>query len=245
VLERSNGEHTYFSSDIAYHQSKRDRGFELLIDVWGADHHGYQARVYGAWVALGHDRPDLELIIMQLVKLTEGGGEVKMSKRGGTFVTLDELLDDIGSDAARWFLLQRSHDTAMELDLAQAREQSAENPVYYVQYAHARIAGIRRRSSAQPDPTLPGGVSLHRSERALIMKLIEFGHEMTDAAERRAPHRVCAYTLELAQTFTAFYRDCPIVGSESEAFRLALAVAAQDTLARALELLGISAPQEM
>jgi arginyl-tRNA synthetase len=245
VLERSTGEHTYFASDIAYHQDKRERGFDLLIDVWGADHHGYMGRMHAAWEALGGDAADLELLIMQLVSLTESGAEVRMSKRAGEFVTLDDLLDDIGVDAARWYLLQRSHDTQMELDVAQARSQSAEYPVYYVHYAHARIASIRRRTQTEPDATLPEGAELHPSERALVKALIDFPYEITDAGERRAPHRVCAYALETAQVFTAFYRDCPIVGSETEAFRLALALAAQRVLARCLDLLGITAPEEM
>jgi len=182
---------------------------------------------------------------MQLVSLTDAGEPVRMSKRAGEFITLDELLDMIGEDAARWYLLQRSHDTQMELDVAQARQQSAENPVYYVQYAHARIAGIRKRSTATPDPVLPDGIALHPSERTLIKALLDFPHEITDAADRRAPHRVCGYVLELAQTFTAFYRDCQIVGDANEPFRLALAIASQDVIARSLGLLGISAPEEM
>jgi arginyl-tRNA synthetase len=245
VLERSNGEHTYFSSDVAYHQDKRERGFDLLINLWGADHHGYIGRLHAVWEALGGERGDLELLIMQLVSLTENGEPVKMSKRAGEFITLDDLLDMIGPDAARWYLVQRSHDTAMELDVAKAREQSAENPVYYVQYAHARIAAIRRRGTAEPDPALPAGAELHPSERALLKVLLSFPGEITDATERRAPHRVCAYVLDLAQTFTAFYRDCQIVGSDTEAFRLALAVAAQQVMARCLDLLGITAPDEM
>jgi len=245
VLERSNGEHTYFLSDIAYHQDKRRRGFDLLINVWGADHHGHIPRMHAAWEALGGDRKDLELLIMQLVSLTEGGEPLRMGKRAGVFITFDELLDLIGPDAARWYLLQRSHDTQMDLDVVQARQQSAENPVYYVQYAHARIAGIRKKSAATPDPALPAGAALHPSERALIKKLLEFGDELADAAARRAVHRLPGYALELAQTFTAFYRDCPIVGSELEAFRLSLAVATQETIARSLELMGISAPEEM
>ncbi len=245
VLERSNGEHTYFLSDIAYHQDKRRRGFDLLVDVWGADHHGHIPRMHAAWEALGGERKDLELLIMQLVSLTEGGEPLRMGKRAGVFITFDELLDLIGPDAARWYLLQRSHDTQMDLDVVQARQQSAENPVYYVQYAHARIAGIRRKSAAEPDPALPAGAALHASERALIKTLLEFPDEIADATARRAVHRVPGYALELAQTFSAFYRDCPIIGSELEAFRLALAVATQDVLARCLDLLGISAPEEM
>ncbi|HEX6390522.1 MAG TPA: arginine--tRNA ligase [Solirubrobacteraceae bacterium] len=245
VLERSNGEHTYFSSDVAYHRDKRERGFELMIDVWGADHHGYIKRVKAAFAALGGDPDELDLLIMQLVSLTNEGDALKMSKRAGDFVTLDELLDMIGADAARWYLLQRSHDTHMELDVAQATKQSADNPVYYVQYAHARIAGIRKKSTATPDPALPAGAQLHPSERALIKKLLALGDELVDAAERRAVHRVPGYALELAQTFTAFYRDCPIVGDALEAFRLALAVETQRVIAQCLDLMGISAPDEM
>jgi arginyl-tRNA synthetase len=245
VLERSSGEHTYFASDIAYHLDKRERGFELLIDVWGADHHGYMKRVHAAWEALGGDPADLELLIMQLVSLTEGGQPLRMSKRAGDFITLDDLLDMVGVDAARWYLLQRSADTHMDLDVAEARKQSAENPVYYVQYAHARIASVLRRAAVEPDAALPAGAELHPSERALVKALLAFPFEATDAAERRAPHRICAYALDTAQVFTAFYRDCQIIGADTEAFRLALALASQRVLARCLELLGISAPDEM
>jgi arginyl-tRNA synthetase len=242
VIVRSTGEHTYFASDIAYHQDKRERGFDVLIDVWGADHHGYVPRMHAAYEALGGDPDTLELIIMQLVHLVGAG---KLSKRAGTIVTLDELIDDIGADAARWFLLQRSHDTTMELDLDLARSQSSENPVYYVQYAHARIASILRRTSVEPRAELPDGYALHASERVLVKRLLQFPTEVAEAAERRHPHRIAAYGLALAQDFTAFYRDCQIVGSDVEPLRLALAVAAQRTIARSLDLLGIDAPQSM
>jgi arginyl-tRNA synthetase len=252
-LVRSTGEHTYFASDIAYHQNKRERGFERLIDVWGADHHGYVQRMKAAYEALGGDRDALELIIMQFVHLVARGGErASMSKRAGEFVTLDELVDEIGVDAARWFLLQRSHDTTIDLDLDLARSQSAENPVFYVQYAHARIESVKRKTGeaavaqATAQPGEPG-VELHASERELIQKLLAFPAEVAEAAERRAPHRIATYALELAQAFTAFYRDCHVVG-EPEAvqrFRLAECVAAQRTIAVCLELLGISAPAEM
>ena len=142
VLIRSNGEHTYFASDIAYHQSRRERGYQRQIDIWGADHHGYLLRMKAAYAALGGDPDQLELLIMQLVHLLRGGERAQMSKRAGEFVTLEELVAEIGVDAARWYLLARSHDTTVDLDLDLAREQSAENPVYYVQYAHARIASI-------------------------------------------------------------------------------------------------------
>ena len=245
VLERSSGEHTYFASDIAYHQDKRERGFDLLIDVWGADHHGYVPRMHAAFEALGGAPDALELLIMQFVHLVSAQGREKMSKRAGEFVTLDELVADIGVDAARWYLLARSHDTTMDLDLDLAKSESSDNPVYYVHYAHARIASILRRSTVTPDPTILPGAQLHPSERALVQALLAFGPAVQEAADKRAPHRVATYVLDLAQTFTAFYRDCLIVGDPAEPFRAALAGATQQVLATGLGLLGISAPQEM
>jgi len=254
VLVRSNGEYTYFASDIAYHQDKRERGFDRQIDVWGADHHGYVQRMKAAYEALGGDPGHLELLIMQLVHLVRRGERAQMSKRAGEFVTLEELLEEIGRDAMRWYLLARSHDTTVDLDLDLAREQSAENPVYYVQYAHARIfsilakAGPQRVAAALPGASEADCPPLHASERALIELLLAFPAGVSEAAERRAPHLITAYVLELAQGFTAFYRDCRVVGAESEAVesqRIALCVASQRTIARCLDLLGVSAPQEM
>ncbi len=278
VLVRTGGEHTYFASDIAYHLDKRERGYERQIDVWGADHHGYVARMQAAYVALGGEEGHLEMLIMQLVHLVRRGERAQMSKRAGEFVTLDDLVQEIGVDAARWYLLSRSHDTTIDLDLDLARAQSSENPVYYVQYAHARIAsmltkaGIERVAAAleeaisgQPPPAAAavGGAAngsraeasgldgdpLHPSERALIKRLLEFPGEVAEAAQRRAPHRIAAYALQVAQDFTAFYRDCRVVGAEPQALerqRLALSVAARGTIARCLEdLLGVAAPREM
>ncbi len=253
VLERSNGEHTYFASDIAYHQEKRERGFDLLIDVWGADHHGYVQRMHAAFQALGGAPEQLELLIMQFVHLVEGGERGKMSKRAGEFVTLDDLVDDIGVDAARWFLLARSHDTSIDLDLELARSQSSDNPVYYVQYAHARIASVLRKAGgarvgeALAAPVQVPATGLHPSERALVRRLLDFPEEAREAADRRAPHRIAAYALETAQLFSAFYRDCQVVGvpADEETLRLRLSVATLNVLARALDLLGIEAPQEM
>jgi len=253
VLERSSGEHTYFASDIAYHQEKRERGFNLLIDVWGADHHGYVRRMHAAFQALGGAPEQLELLIMQFVHLVEGGERGKMSKRAGEFVTLDDLVDDIGVDAARWFLLARSHDTTIDLDLELARSQSSDNPVYYVQYAHARIASVLRKAGearvaeALTAPPQAPAAGLHPSERSLVRRLLDFPEEAREAADRRAPHRVAAYALETAQLFSAFYRDCQVVGvpADEETLRLRLSVATLNVLASALDLLGIEAPQEM
>jgi arginyl-tRNA synthetase len=254
VLERSSGDHTYFASDIAYHQEKRERGFGKLIDVWGADHHGYVRRMHAAYQALGGGPDELELLIMQFVHLVAAGERASMSKRAGDFVTLADLLEEIGTDAARWYLLQRSHDTAIDLDLDLARRQSADNPVYYVQYAHARIASMLRKAGAERvDAALAfdcsgAGLALEPAERDLVKKLLAFGGEVEEAAARRAPHRIATYALELAQQFTAFYRDCRVVGAqpvELEHFRLALSATAQRTIARSLDLLGVSAPASM
>jgi arginyl-tRNA synthetase len=256
VLMRSSGEFTYFAADIAYHQDKLARGYDRVIDVWGADHHGYVGRMKAAWQALGGDPERLELIIMQLVNLLERGQRAQMSKREGEFVTLDELLDDIGVDAARWFLLSRSHDTTLDLDLSLAREQSDQNPVYYVQYAHARIASILRKlgeervaGAAGAELTSAERAAPHPSERALLKRLVEFPDEVAEAGLRRAPHRLTTYALDTARAFSAFYRDCRVIGAADEGgdedFRIVLALQAQAVLARALDLLGVSAPEQM
>jgi arginyl-tRNA synthetase len=254
VLVRSTGEHTYFASDIAYHEDRRERGFERQINVWGADHHGYVLRMKAAYRALGGDPEELELLIMQLVHLVRSGERSQMSKRAGEFVTLDDLVAEIGVDAARWYLLARSHDTTVDLDLDLARSESSENPVYYVQYAHARIssvlakAGADRVSRALAQPSDAPQPALHPSERALVKLLLELPGELAAATERRAPHRVAAYALELAQGFTAFYRDCRVLGAEPDALesrRLALCVASRRSIASCLHLLGVDAPQEM
>jgi len=243
VLVKSDGTHTYLAPDIAYHQDKRERGFERLIDVWGADHHGYVQRMKAAYVALGSDPDELELLIMQFVNLVRGGRPVSMSKRAGEFISLDELVDEIGSDAARWYLLARSHDTTIEVDLELAARESADNPVYYVQYAHARIANILARAGAGSDPT--PSQPLEPAERMLVKKLVAFGAEVTEAAERRAPHRIATYALDLARDFAGFYEQCKVVGSDQEPFRLALCEATQRVIARSLDLLGVTAPDSM
>jgi arginyl-tRNA synthetase len=255
VVRRSNGEKTYYAADIAYHEDKRARGYDHTIDVLGADHHGYVARMKAAWQALGGDPERLEFVIMQLVSLLEGGQRAQMSKRGGQFVTLDELIDDIGVDATRWFLVQRSHDTALDLDLDLARKHSQDNPVYYAQYAHARIASILRKAGegraeqALAADIVNGSAELHPSERELVKKLLELPEEVRTAAERRAPHRVTVYVTEVAQAFSAFYRDCKVVGAAEEGgdedLRIALCELTRRVVARSLGLLGVTAPSEM
>ncbi len=248
VLVRSDGEPTYFGADVAYHADKIERGYSRLIDVLGADHHGYVVRMAAAIPTFGAE-VDFEAQILQMIHLVEGGQRTKMSKRAGDIVTLDELIGDIGPDAARFFLLQRSHDSTMDLDLDLARSQSSDNPVYYVQYAHARIQSILRkaeglgRSGAELAAT-----PVDASEKALIARLLSFPAEVHEAAARRAPHRICAYASQTAAAYHAFYRDCQVIGAEGEgveAARLNLCEVTGNTIKASLALLGISAPDRM
>ncbi len=256
VVIRSSGEPTYLAGDIAYLQEKRERGFERQLMPVGSDHHAYVRELKAAMAALGGDPDSVEVPLLQFVHLVENGQTFAMSKRRGEFVTLDDLLDEIGVDATRYFMLQRSHDRTLELDVALARTQSRENPVYYVQYAHARIASmLAKLGSARVSVAVGAGADwtdaaseLHASERELIKKLLALPIEIAEAADQRAPHRIAAYALELAQAFTAFYRDCRVVGASPEgveSFRVALCVASQRTLALVLGLLGVSAPDSM
>jgi arginyl-tRNA synthetase len=250
VLIRADGEPTYLAADVAYHSDKLERGFEHLINVLGADHHGYAPRVRAAIAALGFDADVLEALIMRLVHIVESGERSQMSKRSGDFISLDDLVDDIGVDAVRWFMLWRSHDTTVDLDLELARRESSDNPVYYVQYAHARIASILRKAGGEageagaPTP----GTRLTPAERDLVKRLLEFPQEVREAATRRAPHRICAYATAVAADFHAFYRDCQVVGAKGEGVersRLGLCQLTQQTIASSLDLLGISAPEKM
>jgi arginyl-tRNA synthetase len=247
VIERSDGRPTYYAADVAYIENKLERGFERLIIPLGSDHHGYVPRFKAAMAVAGADPDKLEIPLLQFVHLVEKGARASMSKRRGEFITLDDLIDEIGVDATRFFMLQRSHDSTIDLDLDLARQESAENPVYYVQYAHARISSVLRKAGREPE--MPAAdLELHPAERELIKKLLAFPSEAAEAAERRAPHRIATYALELAQTFTAFYRDCRVIGAEPrdlESFRLGLCLGARRTIARALDLLGVSAPESM
>jgi len=249
VLIRSNERPTYFAADIAYHEDKLSRGFDHMINIWGADHHGYVARMKAAVGLLSGDPDRLEVIIGQLVNLQEEGEARQMSTRKGEMVTLEELIEAIGVDAARFFLVMRSHDQALDLDIALARRRSQDNPVYYVQYAHARICSIIRN--------LPEGIEVGigeseaifatTQERALIKRLDEFPGVVMDAADRRAPHRIASYAQELAADFHVFYKNCRVIGSEPvvASSRLALCMITRRVIARCLDLLGVAAPESM
>jgi arginyl-tRNA synthetase len=249
VLVRADGDPTYLAADVAYHLDKAARGQDRLINVMGADHHGYVPRLRALLEAGGHDPDVLEVSIVQLVSLLERGEAKRMSKRAGTLVTLRALVDDVGVDAARFFLLLRSHDTPLELDMALAREASQENPVYYVQYAHARVAGILAQLGGRgaDGPPEPPPDSLDPSERALVLRLAEWPAAVAEAEVRRAPHRVVAYLRELAQDFHAFYHRCRVVGEPPavERFRLDCCRATAAVVRIGLGLVGVDAPDRM
>ncbi len=252
VIIRDNGIPTYFASDIAYHDNKFRRGFERVINIWGADHHGYIPRMKAAMEALGYDPNRLEVLILQMVSLYQGGELVKMSKRTGQGVTLTELIEEVGRDAARYFFIMRSLDSQLDFDLDLAKSHSNENPVYYVQYAHARISSIFRQMTE-------AGISLDDSNNAdlsrlstefeleLIRKLGDYPEEITAAARDRAPHRIARYAHELAGLFHSFYNGCRVLGVEPEltTARLALVKATRHVLRHSLGLLGVEAPEKM
>ena len=247
VLIKADGNATYFAADVAYHDDKLKRGFEKLINVLGADHHGYVGRVKASIAALGGDPDAFEVPILQMVHIVEGGEKAKMSKRKGDFVTLDEVIADIGVDAARWFMISRSHETTIDLDMDLARRQNAENPVFYVQYAHARAASILREVGEDVGPH-GDDLELHPAERELVRRLLDFPRDVLEAAERRQPHRIAGYALDLAQRFTNFYGHCRVKDAEPpelKAFRIGLVLSTKRTLAAALGLLGVSAPDTM
>lgn len=250
VLRKQDGSYTYFLPDIAYHVDKFARGFERLIDVWGADHHGYIPRVRAALRALGHDDSRFAVMVVQLVKVVRGGDEVKMSKRAGTFVTLRDLVDEVGPDAARYFFLMRRGDTPLVFDVDLARKQTDENPVFYVQMAHARLCGIFRMAGREPE-SATGGLELEAlpasQDRDLLKKLAVFEETVVRAASELEPHRICVYLEELAGVVHAWYHHTRTLGEAPpvERSRLLLARAARIVLANALSLLGLSAPERM
>jgi arginyl-tRNA synthetase len=249
VLVRSDGAPTYFAKDAAYVRRKYAGGHERLIYVLGADHHGYVARLQALAEMLGHPRDSVEVLIYQLVHLVERGEAKKMSKRRGDVVFLDELLDAIGVDAARWYLVSRGHDQSIELDVDLAAERSQKNPVYYVQYAHARVAGILRNADeSAPVPDRHKGfsdVALEPEERELVKRLLEFPGVVAQATERRAPHAVPTYAIRVADDFHRFYHEHRVLESDQQAFRLELVRAVQLVIARCLDLIGVEAPDRM
>lgn len=249
VLIRSNGIPTYFAADIAYHKNKFDRGFNRVINIWGADHHGHVARMKGAMTALGYNGDNLIVILMQLVRLFKNGEIVRMSKRTGQFVTLQELIEDVGKDAARYFFIMRNPDSQMDFDLDLAKSQSNDNPVYYVQYAHARICSIL--SVAGMAVPKASEVNLNRlstaSELALIRKIADLPEEIAAAARDLAPYRLARYATDLATLFHSFYSECRVLTDDEELkkARLVLVNAARITLRNVLTLLGVTAPERM
>jgi arginyl-tRNA synthetase len=244
LVRSSDGSYLYFAADVAYVRDKLERGFDLAIYVLGADHHGYVGRLKAAATMLGYDPERIEVLIYQLVHIVEGGLTKKISKRRGDVVFLHELVEKIGIDAARWYLISRGHDQPIDIDVDLAAERSQKNPVYYVQYAHARIAGILRNAEAgNADVTVPK--DLEREERDLVKRLAEFPAIAAEAAERRSPHAIPIYAIRVADDFHRFYHEHRVVGSETEAFRLALVRGAQHVIARALDLIGVESPERM
>ncbi|HHV43796.1 MAG TPA: arginine--tRNA ligase [Firmicutes bacterium] len=247
VVVRADGTPTYLAADIAYHLDKFHRGYTRLIDIWGPDHHGYIARTKAAVQALGYAEEDLEIIILQLVRLMRGGEQVRMSKRAGEFVTMQELLEEVGKDAARYFFIMRSPTSHLDFDLDLAKEQSQNNPVYYVQYAHARICSILREATQLPDGDLAMEEDALSTEYEveLMKKLAQYPVEIEMAAERREPHRLPRYAHEVAALFHSFYTHCRVLGDPQEQPRLLLVMAVKEVLANALGVMGISAPTSM
>lgn len=250
VLIKNDGSFTYLMPDVAYHEDKIARGFDKLINIWGADHHGYIPRMKAAIQALGYDRDTLEVGIIQMVQLYKDGEKMKMSKRTGKAVTMRELVEEVGLDAVRYFFAMRSADSHMDFDLDLAVSQSNENPVYYAQYAHARISSILRSGEEQGFSALDAQLNLLQAEKEIdvMKKMGDFPQVVADAAKIRSPHRVATYIQELAATFHSFYNAEKVLDASNEDMtraRLALITAVRTTLANALRLIGVSAPEKM
>jgi arginyl-tRNA synthetase len=247
---RANGEPTYLAADLAYLLDKSRRNFEHLIYIWGADHHGTVARLKAAAEALGIGKERVEVRLVQVVTLLRGGAAVKASKRAGVLVPLDELVDEVGADAARYTFLTRTLDAPLEFDIELAKEQAPENPVYYVQYAHARICSILRRAEEEglkPDASATLDVLKHPSEDELMRKLATFEEVVPEAAAARGPQKIARYIEELASTFSSFYRDCRVISEDKDLSiaRLLLCTATRRTIKDGLGLLGVGAPERM
>jgi arginyl-tRNA synthetase len=253
VVVRDNGVTTYFASDIAYHLDKRERGFDILLDIMGSDHHGYTARVRAGLQALGHPPESLEVLLVQFVSLFRGGEKVPMSTRAGEFITLRQLREEVGNDACRFFYVMRSHDQHLDFDLELAKSRSNENPVYYIQYAHARVASVQRQLAAKGyryDAEVALGAldtltSPHES--AVLTAMAKYPEIIEQAGALRAPHMLVHYLRELAQTFHTWYNAEQFIVDDARLrnARIALALAAQQVIRNGLGLLGVSAPETM
>lgn len=247
VLVKSDGSYTYLTPDIAYHLNKLDRGYDKLIDLLGADHHSYITRLKAAIQALGYEADKLDVDIIQMARMIKNGEEFKLSKRSGKAVSLRDLLDEAGSDAVRYFFASRAADTQMDFDLDMATKQSNENPVYYAQYAHARMCSILRQAD---NIELADHYELikHEKELTLLKQINEFTNVVADCAASRMPHKMCNYIQKLASDFHSFYNECKVIDSnapELSAQRLALVAACRITLNNALNSIGVSAPEKM
>ena len=245
LIRSSDHSFLYFAADVAYVHDKFERGFDTAIYVLGADHHGYVARLKAAATMLGYDPGRVEVLLYQLVHLTSGGRQRKMSKRRGDVVFLDDFIEEIGVDAARWYLVNRGPDQTMEIDVDLAAERTQKNPVYYVQYAHARIAGILRNAGAAEASAEPPPAGLADEERALVKRLAEFPAIVAEATERRGPHAIPTYAIRVADDFHRFYHEHRVLESDAQTFRLGLVRATQSVIARSLELIGVEAPERM
>jgi len=253
VLIRENGQSTYFASDVAYHLNKLQRGFHQLINIWGADHHGYMARVKAALQALGQDPKQLDILLVQFVSLFRQGEKAQMSTRSGSFVTLKDLQDDVGKDAARFFYVMRKCEQAMDFDLDLAKSQSQDNPVYYVQYAHARICSVFRQLQEQKievnmelgKQSLSQLTKTHETD--IIMQLTAYPELLKNAASRREPHVIAQYLKTLSQSFHAYYNACVFLVDDAELrnARLLLIHCTRQIISNALSLLGVTAPERM
>ena len=247
VLVKSDGSYTYLTPDIAYHLDKMNRGYEKLIDLLGADHHGYINRLKAAIQALGYNQDTLEVDIIQMARMIKDGKEFKMSKRSGKAIALKDLIEEIGVDAVRYFFVNRAADTHMDFDLDLASKQSNENPVYYAQYAHARMCSILKQGASYPEATSYDGIS-HEKEMELLKQMNEFPSVIADTAKIRQPHKICNYIQKLAAAFHSFYAECKVVDPQDQQLtseRLALVKATKITLKNALDLIGVSAPEYM
>jgi len=247
VLKRSNGEYTYFTPDIAYHQTKFERGFDLLINLWGPDHHGYIPRVKAACAALGYSPDKLEVLIVQLVTLYRRGEQVRMSKRAGEYVTLKELMEEVGADATRFFFLMRRVESPLDFDLELAKEKSQDNPVYYLQYAHARICSMVEYAKRKLNPDADITCLIAKEEVALLQALGEYPELIKQAARLREPYRVVEYLRELAAAFHSFYGACRVVSDDEKVTdaRLLLTDCVRIVLRNGLRILGVSQPESM